>query len=159
MTRRQVVITRTGPPEVMVLREGPAPAPQTGEVSVRVDAIGVNFADLMMRMGLYPDAPRPPSVPGYEVAGAIAAVGEGISPERIGQDVIALVRFGGYSDAICVPASRAYRRPEGVGAEVGAALPVNYLTAYQMLVVMGRVRAGDTVLVHGAAGGVGLAAV
>jgi NADPH:quinone reductase-like Zn-dependent oxidoreductase len=156
---RQVVITRKGLPEVLRLREVLDPQPGPGMVRIRVAAAGVNFADLMMRQGLYPDAPPLPAVPGYEVAGAIDAVGAGVVDWQVGQDVIAMTRFGGYSEAVCVPAKQVYVRPAEVSAEQGAALPVNYLTAYQMLMVMARVQAGDTVLVHGAAGGVGLAAV
>ncbi len=156
---RQVFITRKGPPEVLQIREAPDPQPGPGAVRIRVAVAGVNFADLMMRLGIYPDAPSLPAVPGYEVSGVIDAVGHGVSETRIGEDVIAMTRFGGYSEAVCVPAQQAYPCPADIPADVGAALPVNYLTAYQMLIVMARVGDSDTVLVHGAAGGVGLAAL
>jgi len=156
---RQVVITRKGWPEVLQVREVLDPRPGPGTVRIRVAAAGVNFADLMMRQGLYPDAPPLPAVPGYEVAGTIDAVGSGVTDWQAGQEVVAMTRFGGYSEVVCVPVAQVYLRPPNVSAEQGAALLVNYLTAYQMLMVMARVRAGDTVLVHGAAGGVGLAAV
>jgi len=144
---------------VLIVREAPDPVPGPGQVRVRVDAAGVNFADVMMRLGIYPDAPPLPAVPGYEVAGAIDAVGEGVPEERAGEPVIAFCRFGGYADTVCIPQEAAFRRPAGVNAATGAALPVNYLTAWQMLAVMAGVKAGDLVLVHGAAGGVGLAAL
>jgi NADPH:quinone reductase-like Zn-dependent oxidoreductase len=156
---RQVVITRKGLPEVLRLREVLDPQPGPGMVRIRVAAAGVNFADLMMRQGLYPDAPPLPAVPGYEVAGTIDAVGAGVTDWQVGQDVVAMTRFGGYSEAVCVSAKQIYLRPAKISAEQGAALLVNYLTAYQMLMIMARVQADDTVLVHGAAGGVGLAAV
>jgi len=156
---RQIWITKKGPPEVLSLRELSDPRPGPGTVRVRVAASGVNFADLMMRMGLYPDAPKLPAVPGYEVAGSVDAVGEGVSSELIGQRVVAVTNFGGYSDTICAPAAQVYPLPADVSFPVGAALAVNYLTAYQMLVAMGGVRAGQQVLIHGIAGGVGLAAL
>jgi len=155
---RQVWITRVGPPEVLELREAPDPLPKPGEVQIRVRAVGVNFADIMARLGLYPDAPKLPAVVGYEVAGDVAAVGDGAS-RAIGEKVFAITRFGGYSDVICVPAAQAIPLPEGMTYAEGAAIPVNYLTAYQMLVQMGSVKAGERVLVHSAAGGVGLASI
>lgn len=156
---RQVWITRQGEPEVMEVRESTDPSPGPGAVRVRVAAAGVNFADVMIRIGLYPDAPRLPMVPGYEVAGTIDAVGEGVDPSREGEPVLAMCAFGGYSDVLCVPSRFAYRLPAGLSMTAAAALPVNYLTAYQMLEVMAPPGEGETVLVHGAAGGVGLAAV
>jgi len=155
---RQVWITRVGPPEVLELRQAPDPTPHAGEVLINVKASGVNFADIMARLGLYPDAPKLPAVVGYEVAGNIVAVGTGVT-RSIGERVLALTRFGGYSDRICVPVSQAVDLPEGMSYEEGAALPVNYLTAYQMLIQMGSLKSGERVLVHSAAGGVGLAAI
>jgi NADPH:quinone reductase-like Zn-dependent oxidoreductase len=155
---RQVWITRVGPPEVLEVREAPDPSPGPGEVRVRVRVIGINFADIMARLGLYADAPKLPTVVGYEVAGDVDAVGAGVS-RRIGERVLALTRFGGYSDVVCVPQGMALPLPDGMSYEEGAALPVNYLTAYQMLIQMGSLKAGERVLVHSAAGGVGLAAI
>jgi len=156
---RQIWIPKRGEPEVLELREAPDPEPGPGEVRVRVQAAGVNFADLMMRLGIYPDAPALPAVPGYEVAGVVDAIGDGAPAEMSGADVVALCRFGGYSDVICLPATQVWRRPPEVTIAAAAALPVNYLTAYQMLGVMTPVVAGETVLIHSAAGGVGQAAL
>src|SRR5262245_17242657 len=156
---RQVWIARHGPPGVLEVREAADPSPGAGQVRVRVDAAGINFADISARMGTYPDAPPPPCVVGYEVGGTIDAVGDGVDPARVGEPVIALTRFGGYSEAVVVPSNQAMARPAGLGAREGAAIPVNYLTAYQMLIEIARVRAGDRVLIHQAAGGVGLAAL
>jgi len=156
---RQVWIPRTGPPEVLEVREARDPLPRPGELRIRVDAAGVNFADVMGRLGLYPDMPKLPCVPGYEVAGRVDTVGDGVGSDWIGRDVVALTRFGGYADVVCVPEARAFARPAGMTASEGAALPVNYLTAYQLLHVMGSLRAGETVLVHSAGGGVGIAAI
>ena len=155
---RQVWIPKAGPPEVLEVREAPDPTPATGEMRVRVEATGVNFADIMGRLGIYPDLPKMPVVVGYEVAGRVDAVGDGVERAWVGRDVLAATRFGGYADVVCVPAIQVFERPPGMSARNGAALPVNYLTAYQMVEIMGGLRAGQTVLVHSAGGGVGIAA-
>ena len=156
---RQIWIPRPGPPEVLELRETHDPLPAQHEVRIRVEAAGVNFADVVGRLGAYPDLPPMPVVPGYEVAGRVDAVGNGLETDWIGRDVLALTRFGGYTDVVCVPEAQVFTRPAGMSAREGAALPVNYLTAYQLTVVMGSLKPGETVLVHSAGGGVGLAAV
>jgi NADPH:quinone reductase-like Zn-dependent oxidoreductase len=157
---RSVWITRTGPPEALEVREGPDPVPGPGEVLVRVRATGVNVADVMARLGLYPDAPPRPCVVGYEVAGTVERVGSGVDGALpAGARVVALTRFGGYAEAVAVPAVQVFPLPDGMSFEEGAAVPVNYLTAVLMLRHFGNVRQGDTVLVHAAAGGVGMAAI
>ena len=156
---KQVWIARRGGPEALEVREAPDPEPGAGEVRIRVAAAGVNFADVLARMGLYPDAPPLPCVVGYEVAGEIDRLGAGVSGLVPGQRVAAMVRFGGYSDTVVVPAAQAQPISERLSFEQAAALPVNYLTAWLMLVHLGNVQAGDRVLVHGAAGGVGQAAL
>ncbi len=156
---QQIWIPRAGAPSVLELREAPDPEPGPGEVRVAVEAAGINFADLLARMGLYPDAPPLPTVVGYEVAGTIDAVGEGVPESRVGEPVVCMTRFGGYSTAVVVPALQTARRPEGLDAVTAAAIPVNGLTAWMMLEEMGRIREGDRVLVHSAGGGVGLAAL
>jgi len=128
-------------------------------VRIAVQAIGVNFADVLARQGLYPDCPKPPVVVGYEVAGVVEAVGEGVSAVVPEQPVLALTRFGGYADRVVVPVQQVFPVPPGMPLTTAAALPVNYLTAYVMLYFWGRLQAGEHVLIHGAAGGVGLAAV
>src|SRR5689334_2321261 len=156
---QQNCITKPGPPDVLQVREASDPAPGPGEVRIRVRASGINFADLMARMGLYPDAPKPPCVVGYEVAGVVDEIGAGVGGVAVGERVIAPTRFKGYAELVVVPAAQVVALPDGMSFEAGAALPVNYLTAILMLEVLGNVRAGDRVLIHGAAGGVGLAAV
>lgn len=156
---RQVWITRAGAPEVLEVRDAPDPEPGHGEVRVRVEASGVNFADIMARLGIYPDAPKVPCVVGYEVAGRVDEVGDGADEFLLGRDVLAMTRFGGYSDVVCVPESQAFIRPEGMSARDGAAIPVNYITAWQLVMVMGGLRAEETVLIHSAGGGVGNAAI
>lgn len=105
---RQVWITKAGAPEVLQVREAPDPEPGPGEVRVRVKACGINFADLMARVGLYPDAPPVPCVVGYEVSGVIDRVGEGVSLAE-GARVFAMPKFGGYTDTLVVPAAQAFR--------------------------------------------------
>jgi synaptic vesicle membrane protein VAT-1 len=154
---RQVVLTRRGGPEALVEREAPQPSPAAGEVRLRTRLAGVNFADVMVRLGLYPDAPPLPCVPGYEVSGVIEAVGAGVDAARVGERVAALCRFGGYAEQVCVPATHAFGLPPGVSDEAAAALPLNYATAYFMLRVLAPVQPGDRVVVNSAAGGVGIA--
>jgi len=155
---RQIWITKAGGPEVLQIREAPDPSPAAGEVRIRVEASGVNFADIMGRMGLYPDLPRMPVVPGYEVSGRVDAIGAGLDADWVGRDVMALTRFGGYSGVVSVPVHQVFSRPPALPAMEAAALPVNYFTAWQLLVVMGGLKPGETVLIHSAGGGVGIAA-
>lgn len=156
---RAVVITRHGGPEVLAVEERPDPPVGPGEVRIAVRAAGVNFADLMARAGVYPDAPRPPSVVGYEVAGEVEAVGDGVTGYEPGDRVIAGTRFGGYAELVTVPAgAQVLRLPEALSFEQGAAFPVNYATAYAALVIMAGLKPEERVLVHAAAGGVGIAA-
>jgi NADPH:quinone reductase-like Zn-dependent oxidoreductase len=156
---RSIWITRHGGPEVLAVRETPDPVPGPGEVRVRVKAAGLNFADVMARLGLYQDAPPTPCVVGYEAAGVVDAVGPGTSGPGPGERVVVITRFGGQSDTVVVPAHQALPMPEGLGFEEAAALPVNYLTAYHMLFTVGHLPPGGSVLVHTAAGGVGIAAL
>jgi synaptic vesicle membrane protein VAT-1 len=156
---RQVWITRAGPPEVLQVREAPDPDAKAGQVRIRVRAAGINFADLMARMGLYPDAPKIPCVVGYEVAGTVDQVGAGVTGYRVGDRVLGMPRFGGYTDTLVVPSVQVFPMPEKMSFEHGAALPVVYITAYNMMLFTGHLRQGSSVLVHSAAGGVGLAAI
>jgi len=155
---RQVVIPRYGPPDVFETREVPDPSPGDGEIRIRVRAAGVNFADVLARLGLYPDAPKPPMVVGYEVAGRVDAVGRSVVGLGDGDRVVALTRFGGYADTVVVPADRVFRFPDELSDSEAAAVPVNYLTAALALYRMAALAPGETVLVHNAGGGVGIAA-
>jgi NADPH:quinone reductase-like Zn-dependent oxidoreductase len=156
---RQIAFSRYGAPEVLVAREVPTPSPAAGEIRVAVRAAGVNFADVLARIGLYPDAPKPPLVVGYEVAGVVDAVGAGVTRVFPGDRVVALTRFGGYATAVVVPEAFAFAMPETLSDAEGAALPVNYLTALIALYRLANITAGETVLIHGAGGGVGIAAI
>lgn len=155
---REIVITRYGGPEVMEERERPTPDPGPGEVRIRVKAAGVNFADILARMGLYPDAPPPPVVVGYEVAGYVDAVGPGPSRYEIGRHVLAVTRFGGYADHVIAPADFVWPVPAKLSHNEAAAIPIAYLTAVVALYRMANLKAGESLLVHSAGGGVGLAA-
>ncbi len=156
---RAVWITRHGGPEVLEVRSSADPEPGPGQVRIRVRAAGLNFADVLARMGLYSDAPKLPCVVGYEVSGEIDSLGAGVSGPPAGTRVMAFTRFGGHCDVVCVSASGAIPMPEGMSYEEAAALPVNYMTAYQILFRVAALRPGERVLVHMAAGGVGIAAL
>jgi synaptic vesicle membrane protein VAT-1 len=154
---RAVWITGANGPDGLRVRETTDPEPGPGQVRVRVRAAGLCFAEVMAAQGLYPDAPKPPCVMGYEVAGVIDAVGDGVQGHPVGSRVVAMTRFGGHSDVTCVPAEQVFAIPDGKDFAEAAALPVNYLTAYRMLFRVACIRPGERVLVHMAAGGVGTA--
>jgi NADPH:quinone reductase-like Zn-dependent oxidoreductase len=155
---KALVQTGTGGPEVLQVLDRPDPPVGQGEIRIAVKAAGVNFADTMARVGLYPDAPKPPCVMGYEVAGEVESVGGGVEEFSIGDRVFAGTRFGGQAELVTVPANQALPLPERLSFEQGAAFPVNYGTAYAAMVVVGSLREGTRVLIHAAGGGVGIAA-
>lgn len=155
---RAVVITKHGGPEVLQVQEMPDPPVGPGEVRITVKAAGINFADTVARVGLYPDAPSVPCVVGYEVAGEVESVGEGVESVKVGDRVLAGTRFGGYAGLVTVPHDQALPLPADLSFKQGAAFPVNYGTAYAGAVLMGGLREGDRLLIHAAAGGVGIAA-
>jgi NADPH:quinone reductase-like Zn-dependent oxidoreductase len=156
---RALVITKTGPPDVLQVRERPGPdAPGPGQLRIRVKAAGINFADLMARSGLYPEAPKPPCVVGYEFAGDVESVGEGVEEFASGDRVLGGTRFGGYAELVTVGEDELFPLPADWSYEEGAALPVNYATAYAGLARYGALAEGERVLLHAAAGGVGIAA-
>ena len=155
---KAVVLTRSGGPEVFEVLERPDPAVGAGEVRIAVHAAGLNFADTMARVGLYPAAPKPPCVLGYEVAGEVETIGEGVSGLTVGQRVMAGTKFGGQAELAVAHARDVMPMPEHLSFEEGAAFCVNYGTAYAALMIMGGLREGNRVLIHAAAGGVGIAA-
>ena len=156
---RQVVTTRNGGVEVLKVEQKPDPRPGKEEVLIRVKAAGLNFADILARQGLYPDGPKKPCVMGYEVAGVIEGVGDQVDQALVGKAVVAMTRFGGQSELVVVNSKQFFEKPDSLSFEQGAAIPVNYLTAYALLAVMGSLQPGEAVLIHNAGGGVGLAAL
>jgi NADPH2:quinone reductase len=159
MHHREIAIESYGPASALKLREVPTRAPAAGEVAIDVTYSGINFADIQMRLGFYPDAPKKPFVPGYEVSGRVAALGDGVSGFRVGDPVVAGTYFGGYASRVTIPAHQAFALPRHLDLEGGAALPVTYFTARLALMEMARVRAGDRVLIECATGGVGVIAI
>jgi len=156
---RAVVLERHGPPRVLQVSDVPEPVPGAGQVRVRLDAIGVNYAEILSRQGLYGWAPRLPYVLGMEGTGAIDAIGPGVTNRSIGECVIVGTQYGAYAEQVVVPAAQALAAIPGFSVEENAAFGVNWLTAWVALVEMARLRPGDRVLITAAAGGVGTAAV
>ena len=156
---RAIVTTANGDVRVMKVEQRPDPQAQTGQVLIRVKAAGLNFADILARQGLYPDGPPKPCVMGYEVSGVVEAVGDGADQNLIGKAVIAMTRFGGQAELVAVSAAQVFAKPDELTFEQAAAIPVNYLTAWALLVTMGGLKKDEAVLIHNAGGGVGLAAL
>jgi len=156
---KKIVITKAGEPRVLQVQECADLKPSENEVRIAVKAAGLNFADIMARQGLYPDAPKLPCTVGYEVAGIIDEVGSNVEKQWLGREVFSLTRFGGQAEQVVVPLHQVFDKPDTLSFEAAAAIPVNYLTAYQLLVAMGSLHAHESVLIHNAGGGVGLAAL
>lgn len=157
---RALVLTKHGPPdEALAVQERPDPPVGPGQVRIRVHAAGLNFADVLARVGLYPDAPKPPAVMGYEAAGEVESVGPGADDFQPGQRVVAGTRFNGFAELVTADVSNVLPIPDRLSFEEAAAVPVVFGTAYAAVVLLSAVRPGETVLVHAAAGGVGIAAV
>ncbi|KAJ9459223.1 Narbonolide/10-deoxymethynolide synthase PikA2 [Diplonema papillatum] len=151
-------VTGYGGYQNLALRQVDAPgAPKDDEVVVDVRAVGLNFAEIMMRQGLYDLAPKPPFVPGYEGAGVVKAVGASVTAVAVGDRVVYLMAFGGWQRTLAVPMDTVWKLPDNLSFEQGAALPVNYVTAYHCLHDLGGLRKGHRVVCHAAAGGVGTA--
>lgn len=158
-THQEITIEKYGPATNLKLRPQSQQKLGDDDVAIAVQYSGVNFADIQMRLGFYPDAPPRPFVPGYEVSGHVEAVGPRVRRFKPGDPVIAGTYFGGYASRVTVPSYQALPLPSSVGLAEGASLPVNFFTAYLALVEMARVRDGDRVLVECATGGVGTIAI
>ena len=156
---RAVLIERLGPPEAFVERAVPLPDIGPDDVHLRIEACGVNFADLMMRVGLYGTVPPRPFSPGFEVAGTVIKVGEEVENFRPGDRAVGLLRYGGYANDTVVPESQLFPCPDSLSSVEAAAIPVTFMTAWVCLFEAARARKGETVLILGASGGVGTAAV
>jgi len=159
MSVRVVLIPRHGGPEVLEVHEQPDPPMRPGHVRVAVAAAGINFADTMARTGIYPDAPKPPMVVGYEASGTVAELAPDVTGFAVGDRVMAVTKFGGYASDLVLPAHDVISLPDRLTFEQGAAIPVNYSTAWAALLGYGSLREGERVLIHAAAGGVGIAAI
>ena len=159
---RRIVIARAGGYERLRLEEAPDPAPGRGELAIAVEAAGVNYADCVIRMGLYASAKKHvgwPITPGFEVAGTVAALGEDVAGPAVGTPVLAVTRFGGYASRVVVPRHQVFARPARLDTHTAAAFPTVFLTAYYALFELAHPRPGSRLLVHSAAGGVGGALV
>lgn len=156
---KKIIITKAGGPEVMSIEELDELTPPAGHVVVSVKATGINFADILARKGLYPDAPATPCCVGYEFSGIVSKVGEGVDADWLETAVFGMTRFNGYATQVCVPVHQLFHKPEKLSFEQAAGIPVNYLTAWQLIIVMGSLHKTESVLIHNAGGGVGLAAL
>ena len=156
---KKVIITKAGAANVLAVQSFPAPLPKINEVVIKTKACGINFADILARQGLYPDAPSLPTCVGYEYSGIVTQTGTSVDKSWEGKAVFGLTRFHGQADTVCVPIDQVFEKPESLTFEQAAAIPVNYLTAWQLLIVMGALTAEDSILIHNVGGGVGLAAL
>jgi NADPH2:quinone reductase len=157
---RAIVIDRPGGPDVLQLRDVPAPSPSRGEVRVRIRATAVNRADLLQRLGVYPAPPGSPAdIPGLEIAGEVDATGADVSDLAIGDRVFGIIGGGGYAEQITVHARALARMPGGMSFTDAAAIPEAFVTAWDAMVQQARLAAGETVLVHAVGSGVGTAAL
>jgi len=156
---KRVVITKAGGVSCITTQTMEAEEPGEGEVRIKVAYAGINFADLLMRMGFYQPRPAFPFTPGYEVSGVIDALGSGVSGFDVGQRVVAAMRNGGQASYVLAPVERVIPIPDGIALQAAASTPVTYMTAHHMLHHLGHLRKDDKVLVHGGAGGVGTAAL
>jgi NADPH:quinone reductase len=159
MKRIQMVMEALDGPDALVRREDDVPQPGPGEVLVAVRAAGCNFFDTLITRGQYQVKPPLPFAPGAEIAGDVLAVGAGVTELRVGDRVAGLLDYGGYASHVVLPVARAFRMPEGMSYDVGAAMGIVYQTSYFALRYRANLQPGETLLVHAAAGGVGLAAV
>jgi NADPH2:quinone reductase len=158
-TIRRILVPALGGPERLTLVESPTPEPTLGEVRVRVLAAGVSYPDVLIREGTYPGGPRPPFTPGYDLVGVVDELGPGVTGLAVGDAVAAITVSRAYAEAVCVRQEHLAPVPAGVEPAVAVCLAFNYITACQMLTRTVRPRPGARVLVHGAAGGIGTAAL
>ena len=156
---KAIEILNPGPQSSLVVREIPEPPLSAGEVLIRVVAAGINRADLLQRAGKYPPPPGASEVLGLEVSGFIERIAPEVTSLRVGDEVCALLSGGGYAEMVAVPAVQVFRRPRSVSLRDAAAIPEAFITAYANLVGEGRLTAGELVLIHGGASGVGTAAI
>lgn len=154
---RQLVNTTTGSYDVLQVQEVPDLTPKEDELLIQVKAAGINFADILARKGLYPDAPPKPCVMGYEVSGIVKEVGKSVDEKWLGKEVIGMCKFKGQAEQVVVKEKQVYEKPTQLSFEEAASIPVTYLTAWALLVAMGGLKKDESVLIHNVGGGVGLA--
>ena len=155
----RVIIKKAGGVSAITTEPMQAPTPKAGEVRIKVAYAGINFADLLMRLGFYQPRPPFPFTPGYEVSGVVDALGKGVTGLEVGQKVVAAMRNGGQASFVLSPVDRVIPLPDGISLQAAASTPVTYMTAHHMLHHLGHLQPEDKVLVHGGAGGVGTAAL
>lgn len=154
-----IEITKAGASDVLKIKNVVDPSVNADEMKISVKAAGISFADILARQGLYKDAPPIPCVVGYEVSGVVTEIGKNVDQAWIGKEVMAFTRFGGYADTVVVHAGQVFEKPQSFSFEMAAAVPVNYITAWCLMVVMGSLKKGETILIQNAGGGVGIAAI
>ena len=156
---KSVILTKYGAPEVLTVKKLENIQPKSNEVRVKVHYAGINFAEIMARMKLYPGGPKPGSILGGEVSGIIDKIGEGVEGLNIGEKVMGLSPNGSYSSQVCIDSDAVIKLPDNFQLDEAAAFPIVYITAYMMMFDLGNLQDGDTFLIHGAGGGVGTAAI
>ena len=156
---KSVVVTKYGSPDNLKIEELPTPTAGPGEVCIRVSKAGINFADILSRMGLYPGAPKPPFTPGMEVSGTIHEIGPDVKEYKIGDRVVGSGSNGGYSTHIVSKVEGVFKIPDNISFDVAAAFPAVYLTSYLMIIHPGALQKNESILIHGVAGGIGLASI
>ncbi|HEY9650040.1 MAG TPA: alcohol dehydrogenase catalytic domain-containing protein, partial [Coleofasciculaceae cyanobacterium] len=157
MKYKRVIITHHGGPEVLQVIEDELPEPQAGEVRVKILATSAAFTDVLVREGLYPGIPPVPFSPGYDIVGSIDKLGTGVSTLKLRQRVVALTIVGGYAEYLCLPAAELVPIPVNVDPIEAVCLVLSYVTAYQLLHRVAKVKPGERILIHGAGGAVGMA--
>ncbi|HKF24239.1 MAG TPA: medium chain dehydrogenase/reductase family protein [Candidatus Angelobacter sp.] len=157
MRHTRIIVTHYGGPDALQVMEEDCPEPKNGEVRVKVLAAGVALPDVLARQGVHPETPRVPFTPGWDLVGVVDRLGDGVSGIEPGQIVAAMPISGAYAEFVCLPQHEVVPVPSGLDAAEAVSLVLNYITAYQMLHVSAKVKPGQSVLIHGAAGGVGTA--
>src|SRR5208282_5324785 len=156
---KTIVIREAGGPEVLTLRDAPVPVPGPGEVLIKVAAAGVNRPDILQRMGLYPAPPGASNIPGLEVAGEVAGLGQGVSLWKLGDKVAALTPGGGYAEYAVADEGSCMRVPKGLSMAEAACIPETFMTVWHNVFERGALKAGECFLVHGGSSGIGSTAI
>ena len=156
---KAVIVTKHGNPDKMEIQEVSMPTPGPNEICIKVSKAGINFADILSRMGLYPGAPKPPFTPGMEVSGTIHELGPEVEGFEVGDRVVGSGTNGGYAEYTVSNCKGVFKIPKDISFEMAASFPAVYLTSYLMIIHPGDLQPGESILIHGAAGGVGLASI